>query len=187
MTTTVGRAALSGKDKHELARLLRAGIVGDERAYVAFLERITPMIRAFARRRITQGEIDPEDIVQEILLAIHLKRHTWVTDAPVMPWVYAIAQLKLVDAFRRRGRHIEVEIDDIADAVAQSGPETLSDRGITRILSLLSSIQQTVVEAISVEGCSIDNTAKRLRMSKMAVRVSLHRGLSAIAKRFGKR
>ena len=41
--------------------------------------------RSFPRRMIVQSGVDPEDIVQETLLAIHLKRNTWISDAPVLP------------------------------------------------------------------------------------------------------
>ena len=41
-----------------------------------------------------------------------------------------------------------------------------------------------VVSAISVDGRSISETAGKLGMSEVAVRVALHRGLQAIAKRF---
>jgi RNA polymerase sigma-70 factor, ECF subfamily len=49
------------------------------------------------------------------LLAIHLKRHTWDAAAPLGPWVRAIARNKLIDALRRRGRRVEIPIDDFAD------------------------------------------------------------------------
>ena len=42
-------------------------------------------------------------------------------DAPVMPWVYAIARFKLIEAFRCRGRQIEIEIDD-GKAVGLANP-----------------------------------------------------------------
>jgi RNA polymerase sigma-70 factor (ECF subfamily) len=115
---------VSGRDEAELAGLLRAAIAGDEKAYAVFLARAAALVRGFVRRRMTPGGIDPEDVVQETLLAIHLKRHTWRDDAPVLPWVYAIARYKLIDAFRRRGRRIEVDVDDFADTIAQpeAGP-----------------------------------------------------------------
>ena len=78
--------------------LLRAAIAGDEKAYATFLGRTATIVRGFARRKIVQGGVDPEDIVQETLLALHMKRHTWISDAPVLPWVYAIARFKLIDA-----------------------------------------------------------------------------------------
>jgi RNA polymerase sigma-70 factor (ECF subfamily) len=114
---------LDGNDETELARLMRAAIAGDERAYTEFLRRAACLVRSFARRKVVQGGIDPEDIVQETLLAIHMKRHTWRDDAPVTPWLYAIARYKLIDAFRRRGRRVEIEISEITETFAEPEPE----------------------------------------------------------------
>ena len=177
---------MTGKDEAELSRLLRAAIAGDERAYADFLHRTAALVRGFARRKIVQGGVDPEDVVQEALLAIHVKRHTWREDAPVLPWVYAIARFKLVDAFRRRGRRIEVDLDEIAETFAGPEAETVSERDMGRVLGSLPPGQRSVVSAISVEGHSIGETARKLGISETAVRVSLHRGLAAIARRFGR-
>ncbi|RVA52977.1 sigma-70 family RNA polymerase sigma factor, partial [Mesorhizobium sp. M7A.F.Ca.US.001.01.1.1] len=172
---------MSGKDEAELSRLMRAAIAGDERAYADFLHRIAALVRGFARRKIVQGGVDPEDVVQETLLAIHVKRHTWRQDAPVLPWVYAIARFKLIDAFRRRGRRIEIDVDDIAETFAEPETETVSERDINRALDGLSPAQRSVVSAVSVEGRSIGETAAKFGISETAVRVSLHRVLAAIA------
>ena len=177
---------MTGKDEAELSRLLRAAIAGDERAYADFLHRIAALVRGFVRRKVVQGGVDPEDVVQETLLAIHVKRHTWRPDAPVLPWIYAIARFKLIDAFRRRGRRIEVEIDEIAETFAEPEAETVSERDINRALDGLPPAQRSVVSSISVDGHSIGETASKLGISETAVRVSLHRGLTAIAKRFGR-
>ncbi|MGQ0485061.1 MAG: sigma-70 family RNA polymerase sigma factor [Hyphomicrobiales bacterium] len=177
---------MDGKDEAELARLMQAAIAGDERAYGDFLQRAAYVVRVFARRKIVRGGIDPEDIVQETLLAIHIKRHTWRQDAPVTPWLYAIANYKLIDAFRHCGRRVEVEIGEIAETFAEPASETVSDREIGRALATLAPGQRSVVAAVSVDGRSISETAKSLRMSETAVRVALHRGLTAIARRFGR-
>jgi RNA polymerase sigma-70 factor, ECF subfamily len=177
---------LDAGPENELARLMRAAIAGDERAYSEFLQRAACLVRSFARRKIVRGGIDPEDIVQETLLAIHIKRHTWRDDAPVKPWVYAIARYKMVDAFRRCGRRMEMEIGGVAETFAAPEPETISKREIGRALETLASGQRCVVTAVSIGGCSISETAQRLGMSEPAVRVALHRGLMAIALRFGR-
>lgn len=179
------KAGLDGRDENELARLIRAAIAGDERAYDSFLRQVAGLVRSFARRKV-QGGIDPEDIVQETLLAIHVKRHTWRQDAPVTPWIYAIARHKLIDAFRRRQRRVEIEIGEIAEVFAEPEPEAISDREIRRALEMLAPGQRSVVVSISVDGHSIGETAKRLGMSETAVRVALHRGLTALARRFGR-
>lgn len=169
----------------ELAGLLRSAIAGDEKAYAAFLSRVSALVRAFARRRCAHG-VDPEDVVQEALLAIHTKRHTWHSDGAVLPWVFAIARYKLIDAFRRRGRRIEIDIADFAETLAQPERETASERDVQRALERLPPVQQRVVASISVEGRSITETAQALGMNETAVRVALHRGLTAIANGSGR-
>jgi RNA polymerase sigma-70 factor, ECF subfamily len=177
---------LDGNDETELARLMRAAIAGDERAYTEFLRRAACLVRGFARCKVVQGGIDPEDIVQETLLAIHMKRHTWRDDAPVTPWLYAIARYKLIDAFRRHRRRVEIEIGEITDTIAEPERETVSEQDIGRVLETLAPGQRSVVAAVSVDGLSISETAKSLGMTETAVRVALHRGLTAIAQRFGR-
>lgn len=177
---------MDGEDEHELARLMCSAIAGDERAYGEFLRRVACLVRGYARKKVTGGVIDPEDIVQETLLAIHMKRHTWRSDAPIMPWIYAIARHKLVDSYRRQGRRLEVEIGETIEDFAKAESETPSEREISRALDILAPGQRSVVAAVSVHGRSIGDTAKRLGMSETAVRVALHRGLAAIAKRFGR-
>lgn len=174
------------RNRDDLARLLNAALAGDEKAYATFLHSVAAVVRSFAGRRAGSGKVDAEDVVQEALLAIHLKRHTWKTDAPVLPWVMAIARHKLIDAYRRGGQRIEVDLDNILETHAQPETEQPSAREIGRALDGLTPGQRQVVSAISVEGRSISETAEALAISQTAVRVALHRGLQAIAKRFGK-
>lgn len=177
---------MDGKEEADLARLFRAALAGDEKAYADFLHRAAALVRGFVRRRVTQGGIDPEDVVQETLLAVHLKRHTWRTDAAVGPWLYAIARFKLIDAFRRAGRRVNIELDTVAETLAEPESEpTASPREVSRALDGLAPGQRAVVSSIAVDGRSIGETAERLGMNETAVRVALHRGLAAIAKRFG--
>jgi RNA polymerase sigma-70 factor (ECF subfamily) len=177
---------VGGSEEAELARLLKAALQGDEKAYAVFLRRAAALVRGFARRRAGQGSIDPEDIVQETLLAIHLKRHTWQSHLPVEPWLYAIARFKLIDAFRKVGRRMEVVLDESFDPPAPEAERGASEREIERALEALAPGQRAVVSAISLDGQSISETARKLGMTEVAVRVALHRGLAAIARKFGR-
>jgi RNA polymerase sigma-70 factor (ECF subfamily) len=171
----------------EWGNLLRAANAGDALAYQRILQQLAPVLRSFVRRWLARSfvpEADAEDIVQEILLAIHTKRHTWIETAPVAPWVFTIARHKVIDALRRRGRRIDVPIDDYAETLAvDEGEPNLIGLFIDRNLETLPNVQRKVVKAIAVSGASITEAAETLAMSKGAVRVALHRGLAALAAR----
>ncbi|HSK38182.1 MAG TPA: sigma-70 family RNA polymerase sigma factor [Arenibaculum sp.] len=178
---------MNGDDDDVLAGLMRAALTGDEAAYADFLRRAAALVRRSARRKLAHDGtgLDPEDIVQETLLAIHLKRHTWRPDGPILPWLFAIARYKLIDAFRRHGRRVEVRIEDFADILAApEQAETASDRDIERALDSLPGRQRGVVAAIAVDGRSIRETAGTFGISQSAVRVALHRGLAALTAKF---
>lgn len=172
--------------EHDWACWLRAANAGDAAAYRRLLDALVPFLRRAVRFASAGVPLeDVEDVVQETLLAIHLKRHTWDDAAPVGPWVRAIARNKLIDSLRRRGRHVAVPIEAIIDTMPAATPaETLDPRDAERLLSVLNGRQQEVVRAISVDGATIRQVAERLRTSEGAVRVALHRGLAALARAY---
>jgi RNA polymerase sigma-70 factor, ECF subfamily len=167
------------------AEWMRAANDGDPIAYRRLLEALAPFLGHVVRRGFARsgfGNCDVEDVVQETLLAIHLKRQTWDDREAITPWVTAIARHKLIDSLRRRGRHVELPIDDFLNVLpAEPVKDDLSSRDRERLLSGLSGRQRDVVRAISIEGISAREAADRFRISEGAVRVALHRGLSALA------
>ncbi|MDX2202666.1 MAG: sigma-70 family RNA polymerase sigma factor [Hyphomicrobiaceae bacterium] len=171
----------------DLAGLMRSALRGDERSYKRVLEALAPVVRGMVRSNLARfgtglGEV--EDIVQETLLAVHLKRDTWDERLPLLPWVRAIAHNKLVDNLRRRGRRVQLPIDDIAEAVADERVPEASGVDAARLLATLKVRQREIVTAISIEGASAAEVAARLGMTENAVRVSLHRSLQALARAF---
>src|SRR5271170_4747581 len=166
------------------SKMMKASIAGDDGAYRRLLEDITRSVRAMARAafaRARVGDADIEDAVQETLLAIHLKRHTWDPAQPLGPWVYAIARHKVVDALRRRGRRKVEPLENFEEFLAAPEPEdphALSDA--RKLLETLAPRQRDIVTSISLDGQSIAATAKRLSMSEVAVRVALHRALKSL-------
>ncbi len=167
---------------NDWARLLRAANDGDAGAYAAFLQAVTPVVRGIVRSKA--GGMDPdarEDIVQEVLLAIHLKRHSWVPDMPVRPWVYAITRYKVVDALRRRGRSVQISADDMFEEIA-APPEAdpFETRDVERTLDRLDERSGSILRAI-VAGASLSEIAPRFSLSEGAARVALHRALAKLA------
>lgn len=165
---------------------MRAAMAGDAVAYDRLLRDLAAALRPIARRglaRAGRSQAEAEDVVQEILLAVHLKRHTWDQAQPIGPWIRAIARNKLIDALRRRGGHYDLPIEDFAETLpAEDTAPPLSQRDVDRHLERLPSGQRAVVRAIALDGASVADTAGRLRMTEGAVRVALHRGLAGLSK-----
>lgn len=178
---------------------MRAALAGDSDAYRQFLLSVTPYIRAVARKRCRNAgaaDSEAEDIVQEVLLTVHLKRGTWDPSRPISPWISAIIRNKVIDSFRRRGRMINIPIDDVTDHLQADEPkqdiaaEPRQDIAATEIDALLGQLklaQRDIVQSISINGDSIQETAARLKMSEGAVRVSLHRALKALGALYRRR
>jgi len=187
MDPAKAKEARSGEpaSETEWAGLMRAGLGGDGTAYRALLEALAPYLRALARRGMARaglGSADVEDVVQETLLAIHVKRHTWKSDQPFRPWLNAVARHKLIDAMRRRGRRGEVPIDGLEDILPDMAQAAETSPGeLARLVSRLDGKQLSIVQAISLDGMSISGAAAKFAMSEGAVRVTLHRGLRKLA------
>lgn len=169
----------------EWATLMRAALGGDEQAYRRFLVTVTPHLRTMAARRCAQYRVPPsetEDVLQEVLIAIHLKRGTWDAERPIGPWLSIIVRNKLIDILRRRGRHVEVPVEDVLETlVADDAPSSLDALDAERLIGRLRPPQDDIVRSISLGGASIRETAERLKMTEVAVRVALHRALKTLA------
>jgi RNA polymerase sigma-70 factor (ECF subfamily) len=177
-------ARVRGRE-NEWTDLMRSANAGDDIAYQQLLRAVTPVLRAAARRglaRAGQSIDQSEDIVQDVLLAVHLKRHTWDANAPFPPWLFAIARNKLIDALRRKGRRIFVNIDDFSEILPGEQAEEVMPVGeVVSHLAGLPPRQRDVLQSMAIESASIKQTAQKLSMSEGAVRVALHRGLASLA------
>ncbi|WP_338049119.1 sigma-70 family RNA polymerase sigma factor [Rhodoplanes elegans] len=143
-------------------------------------------LRAGVRRAIVRAGLaanDAEDVVQEILLAVHLKRHTWDAARPIGPWLGAIARHKTIDAIRRRGGRAGVPLDDVVDTLAAPSEEpAIRETELARALETLPAGERAAVTAIAVDGAGIAEAAKTLGTSEGALRVALHRGLARLSR-----
>jgi RNA polymerase sigma-70 factor (ECF subfamily) len=164
---------------------MRAAVSGDKQAYHRFLTSVTPALRMMVRRRfellgVPQNEV--EDVVQEALLTVHVKRATWDTGRAISPWLATVVRNKMIDHLRRLGRNAAVPLDDvIAQIEVDDRIDPMEDLDIGRMLQQMKEPQRAVVHALSVEGSSVREIAARLKMTEGAVRVAFHRGLKALS------
>jgi RNA polymerase sigma-70 factor, ECF subfamily len=108
-------------DEPELRALMLAGLDGDAAAHRALLSKLSIRLRAYFKgqlARIGKGPTDAEDLLQETLIALHTRRHTYDRSQLLTPWVFAIARYRLVDYLRRA----KVSREDVPVETNQSAP-----------------------------------------------------------------
>lgn len=170
-------------DENQLRAWMIGGLAGDPAAHDALLRALLPILHAFYRRRMHGREEDIEDLVQETLIAVHQRRATYDPDRPFTGWLFAIARYKMIDGFRRQGRF--VAIGDFDDMLVEDSHEEASNAqaDVARLLAALPDKQADAIRATRLEGLSTHEAARRLALGESDVKVSVHRGLKALAAR----
>lgn len=179
---------MGDSDAEPWEALLTAANAGDRRAFARFLRGVTPAIRQVVRARAGSLPHDrQEDVVQDVLIAIHLKRHTWHPGAPVRPWVYAIARYKAIDALRRgSAQPVHLPIDNAvnmggapgADAAA-TGTEA-DESALDALLARIDDRSARLVRAVALDGETTETAGARLGLRAGAARVALHRAIKKL-------
>ncbi len=170
----------------ELRGLMLAALGGDAASHRALLNRLSSRLRAYYKgklARIGRSASEAEDLVQEAVLAIHIKRHTYNPDEPLTPWVHAIARYKLVDFLRRtRASLTDVPIDEADEVMAHDDhSDAESTYDIRRLMERLPKNIQCAIQAVKLDGLSTAEAAQRCGLSVSGVKVNVPRGLKALA------
>jgi RNA polymerase sigma-70 factor (ECF subfamily) len=171
----------------ELRALMVAGLGGDAAAHRMLLEKLSSQLRGYYKGhldRVGRGPVEAEDLVQEALIAIHTRRHTYDPSQPFTPWVYAIARYKFVDYLRRtRASSQNLPIEDTNELSAcedQMGVESRLD--LQKLMAALPHKMKAAIQAVKLDGLSVSEAAAQTGMSESNVKVSVHRGLKAMAR-----
>lgn len=169
--------------EERLRLLMIRSLDGDSQAYRQLLGELSRYLRGYFARRIGGQEI--EDLVQETLLAVHLKRDTYDRARPFTPWAYAVARYKLVDRFRRdRAPHVPLE--DAGDLLALENTEESTARSdLGRLLERLPTRQRTLIEDVKLRGLSVEEAARMRGVTAVSARVMLHRSLKWLIRAVG--
>ena len=169
--------------EEQLRMWMIGGLEGDSRAYTALLEALVLMLRSFYGRRLRDAAEDVEDLVQETMIAIHTRRASYDRDRMFTAWAYAIARHKMIDLFRRR--RVTVPIEGLEHILISEGFEaaTSARMDVDKLLSQISPKQARIIRETKIEGMSVAEAAECGGISESDVKISVHRGLLALAKR----
>jgi RNA polymerase sigma-70 factor (ECF subfamily) len=148
---------------------------GDFAAATALIHRLSPQLhRFFIVQFASRGDAD--DLLQETWLRIHEVRHTYRSDEPVLPWLYAIARHIRVDHYRkaRRTTAREGRLEEMPELAALP---TGSGRtpNLEALLAPLPESQREVIEMLKIAGMSLEEVARATSSSVGSVKQKAHR------------
>ena len=180
---------ISADREAQLRELMLAALAGDAAAYRRLLAELGDDLRRYFRRRLDGAlAASLDDLVQDTLLAMHTRRHTYDSAQPLGAWVHGIARYKLIDLYRRSKVRRTVPLEDDAAVFArdESGDVT-AKMDVDTLLGGIPARSAALIRHVKLEGASVAEAAARSGMSESAVKVAIHRGLKALAARFGGR
>ena len=167
----------------QLKPLMLRGLDGDAVAHRRLLGLLSDRLRAYFSHRMSSNPTDVEDLVQETLLAIHLRRASYDRAQPFAAWAYAIARYKLIDHWRRRKIRITTPLDDVQEFLAAETVTSDDGLDLTRALASLPPRQRALVEDVKIAGLSLSEAGAKSGVSEGAAKVALHRALKLLAGR----
>jgi RNA polymerase sigma-70 factor (ECF subfamily) len=146
-----------------LRALMITGLKGDAAAYRALLSGLSGHLRGYYRNKLVRagrGTEEAEDLVQESLMAVHTRRHT-----------YDPTQLLA-----------NVPIEDASEIIAADGePTTESNLDLNKLLARLPDKVRLAIQYVKIEGLSVVEAAARCGISESAIKTNVHRGLKKLS------
>ncbi len=162
-----------------LSHLMARSQQGDKQAYTQLLTSLQSILQEYLYKRI----FDPssvDDVLQNILIAVDKAKATYTPSKPFYPWLYAIAQYKVIDYIRQQERKIakETEFEPISETFC--APETNKETEeafelIHLALEKLPEKKRNIVTLLKIEGYSIEEVAEKTGISIANVKVTAHR------------
>jgi len=171
----------------EFADLMRHAQAGDRAAYSSLLHAIVPFLRAAIRKNrfYTQPQ-DADDLVQDILLALHQVRATYDPTRPFLPWLMGIAGNQIADGARRRARRGSHEIITDEFPVTSSGDGTNShiEDGVdlNSPLIIIHTGQRQAIEMLKLKEMTLKEASVASGKSIAALKVANHRAVQTLRK-----
>ena len=127
-----------------------------------------------------------EDLTEEVFLNMVQALPRYVDrGVPFVAWLYRIARARVVDFQRQRARRgTAALLDSLADGAP--GPEAQAAsraevRELKRAMAQLSEPYQMVLQMRFIEGCDLEETARRMGKTVGATKVLQHRALRKLA------
>ena len=153
---------------------------GDRSAFERLYERYSGMVHGILLARVPR--IDVEDLLQDVFLTVYRRLRTLREPAAFAGWLAMIARNRATDHIRRVPKTEELPDDLPAD----NPPEAEANAILGIIRTLPEAYRETLVLRL-VEGMTGPEIAARTGLTPGSVRVNLHRGMTQLKEKLGRR
>lgn len=168
-----------------LRRLVTEARAGQAASYKSLLETLLPLVRRSAASLLARcGQLSmTEDVTQEVLMAVHLKLHTYDEALSFIAWLRAVTRHKVIDMLRRN--KLPVFSMDEPEFVEPADPEDPDIQNVRqdlhKLLSQLKPPAGDIIHALKVEGMTVNELASRYKTTESNIKVIVYRGLHKLA------
>jgi RNA polymerase sigma-70 factor (ECF subfamily) len=165
--------------------LMARAQLGDRSAYSTLLEQLLPYLRSISWQCFRTRE-DVEDSVQDILLTVHVIRHSYDPRRPFAPWVFAIARRRIADRVRRRSRREGREVllsahPEVLQVAVSDGVDFAPDFAVLRqAVGALPPSQRRAVELLRFRELTSREAAAESGFTPGTLKVGMHRALKSL-------
>ena len=157
-----------------------AALAGDQKAYRTLLQGVERVVRAYLRTRVRRPVI-VDEITQDVLLKVHVARHTYDPKLAFEPWLFALAHNTWVDQVRRFARKESAETsDDALLSDAGRGGDAEAVLLLQEAVKALTPDQREAFELIQIEGRTVEEASAVTGASPSAVKVRAHRAYKIV-------
>jgi len=174
---------VDGPGQDRWGALMSAARAGNARAYDELLREVSAWLRRYYARRLPSPMI--EDVVQEALLGVHLKRDTYQVGRPFRAWLAGIARYKGVDGMRSARRDLSEPLEGRDFAIPDHGPAVASRLCLEALLATIKPAQARAIFLVKIEGYCVEEAAAATGQSVSLVKVNIHRGITTLTTQFG--
>ena len=176
------RRADGGRD---WSKLMARAQDGDRGAYRALLKDLVPYIRSVAGRCLKEPS-DVEDVVQDVLMTVHMVRHAYDPSRPFGPWLLAIANRRIIDRLRRQTREKAREIALSAEYETFSGVPANLDQAdfeeavLGEAIERLPPEQRQAIKMLKLNEMSLREAAAASGRSIAALKAATYRAIRSL-------
>lgn len=173
-----------GKTGPSLEELMERYVDGSAAAFDELYRQLAPKVFAYLLR-LTRDRDRAEDLLQVSFVKLHRARESYLTGAPLLPWMLAIARRSFFDERRSaKSRQEELSRDGTLPEPREDAggvPPDVSE-ALDRALDRIPEAYREAIQLTKVTGLTLNEAAEVLGTTAAAVKLRVHRGYVLLRK-----